>query len=99
MHIVPIINENDAVSTSDIELEDNYPLALNVANISNADIILIKSDNNGSYVIQACNGMKAKTVNNENELLKNIDDICQLLTEEPEKRCGFPNSIQDIVYE
>ena len=28
MSIIPIINENDPVSTSDIEFDDNYPLAL-----------------------------------------------------------------------
>ena len=32
MNIIPIVNENDAVSLTDIELNDNYTLALQVAN-------------------------------------------------------------------
>ena len=98
MNIIPIINENDAVSTSDIELDDNYPLALNVANISNADIILIKSDINSKYIIQPCGGLKARIVSNEEEMLKDVDDICQQLSEMTEKKCGFPKSIEEIVY-
>jgi glutamate 5-kinase len=98
MSIIPIINENDAVSTSDIELDDNYPLALNVANISNADIILIKSDLNSKYIIQPCGGLKARIVSNEEEMLKDVENICQKLSEMKDKKCGFPKSIEEIVY-
>ena len=99
MNIIPIINENDAVSTTDIDLDDNYPLALNVANISNADIILIKSDINSKYIIQPCGGLKARVVSNEVEMLKNVDDICVELSSMKEKSCTFPNSIEEIIYE
>ena len=99
MNIIPIINENDAVSTTDIELDDNYPLALNVANISNADIILIKSDINSKYIIQPCAGLKARIVSNEEEMLRNVDDICVQLGSMKNKECGFPNTIEEIVYQ
>ncbi|NJK84769.1 MAG: hypothetical protein HC906_01075 [Bacteroidales bacterium] len=58
MNIIPVINENDPVSTIDIELDDNYPLALNVAKITGADIIIIKMDANGSYSILPKGGNK-----------------------------------------
>jgi glutamate 5-kinase len=51
MNIIPIVNENDAISTDDIILEDNYPLALNVARLVDAKMIIIKFDNNGKFLI------------------------------------------------
>ena len=47
MNIIPIINENDTVSTEDIEMDDNYPLVINVATLVNASMILIKSKKEG----------------------------------------------------
>ena len=99
MNIIPIINENDAVSTSDIELDDNYPLALNVATIANVDIILIKSDTNSKYIIQPCGGLRARIVGSEEDMLKNVEEICDQLSAMTNKECGFPLSIADIVYQ
>jgi glutamate 5-kinase len=48
-NIIPVINENDSVSTDDIELNDNYYMVLNVAEIINAELILVKSSENGKY--------------------------------------------------
>ncbi len=99
MNIIPIINENDAVSTSDIELDDNYPLARNVANIVNADIILIKSDINSEYIIQPRGGLNARIVSDDDEMLKNVDEVCVLLNMLKNKEHGFPESIADFVYQ
>jgi glutamate 5-kinase len=66
MNILPIVNENDPVSTTDIELDDNYPLALKIANIAGADIIVIKSQDNGNYDIVP--GNKRPVINAENEI-------------------------------
>lgn len=38
--VIPVINENDTVSTDDIVQETNYPLTATVANIVKADIIV-----------------------------------------------------------
>jgi len=38
--IIPVINENDTVSTEDIEQETNFPLTATVANIVEADLIV-----------------------------------------------------------
>ncbi len=99
MNIIPIINENDAVSTSDIEMGDNYPLALNVATISNADIILIKSDINSNYIIQPCCGLQAMVVSSEEELLRHLDEVCVKLASMENKNYVFPASIEEIVYQ
>lgn len=96
MNIVPIINENDSISTIDIELEDNYPLALNVAKIVHADIILIKLDKDSEYIIQPSGNFKAKKVYSESELINEIKITCQELDKSGEKVNSFPKSLENI---
>ncbi len=47
--IVPIINENDAVSTDEIKLGDNDNLSALVANLVEADLLLILTDQPGLF--------------------------------------------------
>lgn len=47
--IVPIINENDAVATSDMRLGDNDTLSAYVANLLDADLLIILTDIAGLY--------------------------------------------------
>ena len=47
--IIPIINENDTVSTEEIQFGDNDTLAAYVANIVSADSLLILTDQRGLY--------------------------------------------------
>lgn len=75
MNIIPIVNENDPVSTADIELDDNYPLALKIANITGADIIVIKSQENGKYGIVPGNEKPVIPVENEISLQERIDAL------------------------
>lgn len=96
MSIIPIINENDVVSTSDIELEDNYPLALNVARVAKADIIIIKSDVNSNYIIQPRNGFPAVLVESEQDLFKNLDKWCIELSQCIDKDYTFPETIEEM---
>ncbi|MFN8207448.1 MAG: hypothetical protein U0T82_08575 [Bacteroidales bacterium] len=51
MNIVPVVNENDSVSTEDIELGDNYPLAYDVARLTGAHLIIIRRYTEGDYVL------------------------------------------------
>ncbi len=44
LDIIPIINENDSVTTLDIEAEDNYPLAASVATVAQADLVIVILD-------------------------------------------------------
>jgi glutamate 5-kinase len=98
MNIIPIVNENDAVSTADIELNDNYPLALSVAKIVNADIILIKLDANGKFLLMPKGEKKAVVADNEYELFKKINDICRGSYTEILAGSSYPSSINEIKY-
>ena len=48
-NIVPIINENDSVSVDEIKLGDNDNLSSSVAQIIDADLLVILSDIDGLY--------------------------------------------------
>ncbi|HOJ71378.1 MAG TPA: glutamate 5-kinase [Syntrophorhabdaceae bacterium] len=49
MDIVPVINENDALSFKEIKFGDNDNLSALIAQISNADLLLLLSDVEGLY--------------------------------------------------
>ena len=99
MSIIPIINENDPVSTTDIEYDDNYPLALIVANIAQADFIVIKMEMNGKYLIVPGGNQAAMVVDGETELHEKIESYCQVLVPADEKRDRhFPSSIGEIAF-
>ena len=49
--IIAVVNENDSVSTNDIIENDNYPLAHIVANITEADVIVVKTLLEGHYQV------------------------------------------------
>lgn len=46
---IPVVNENDTVATSEIRFGDNDTLAAMVANIVDADVLLILTDQTGLY--------------------------------------------------
>ena len=47
--IIPIVNENDTVSTEQIEFGDNDTLSATVSCLANADLLIILSDIDGLY--------------------------------------------------
>ena len=47
--IVPVINENDTVTTSEIKFGDNDRLAARVAQMSSSDLLILLSDIDGLY--------------------------------------------------
>ncbi|MBN1598405.1 MAG: glutamate 5-kinase [Bacteroidales bacterium] len=96
MNIIPIVNENDTVSTSDIELDDNYPLAMNVALITKADVILIKMDQNSKFVIQPRLPLKARMVNDDLQLYSQLEDTFAELDKLKEVHDHFPASVDQI---
>ena len=49
MGIIPIVNENDTVSTDEIEIGDNDNLSAMVAELVNADLLVVFSDIDGLY--------------------------------------------------
>lgn len=49
LQVVPIINENDTVATEEIRFGDNDTLAASVANLIEADLLVILTDQEGMY--------------------------------------------------
>ncbi len=99
MNIIPIINENDALSTADIEIDDNYPLALIVANIARADFIVIKMEHNGKYIIIPKEQNKGIIVDNELALQEKIDALYNVILDDNQtENIKFPGSIGEIIF-
>jgi glutamate 5-kinase len=97
MNIIPIVNENDTVTLTDIELDDNYQLALQVARITRADMILIKMDTNSKFIIQPRGKLNAKLVSDETTLFNELDSMCDEIAQLQNKELLFPESISDIL--
>lgn len=66
--VIPIVNENDVISTYEIEFGDNDTLSAYVAKLVDADLLIILSDIDGFY-----NGNPAE--NPDAELIPVIDEI------------------------
>ena len=47
--IIPIINENDTLATEEIRFGDNDNLSAQVANLTEADLLILLTDQNGLY--------------------------------------------------
>lgn len=47
--VIPVINENDSVSVEEIKIGDNDNLAAMIANLWNADLLILLSDIDGVY--------------------------------------------------
>lgn len=79
--IVPIINENDTVATSEIRFGDNDRLAARVAQMVGADILVLFSDIDGLYTADP----------RINDKAKHIAEI-KLITREVEEMAGGAGS-------
>ena len=76
LDFVPIVNENDTIATTEIKYGDNDRLASRVAQITNADTLVLLSDVDGLYTKNPKNFKDAKIikkVENFDEDLKNIN--------------------------
>lgn len=91
--VIPIINENDSVSTDDIELEDNYPLAVKLAEIIDAQIMIIASDIKNKYHIITKGNNNTYTAYNEDDLYSYIETINTEFIEDK----SFPKSRHDLI--
>lgn len=49
LQVIPVVNENDTVATDEIRFGDNDTLAALVANLVEADVLIILTDQNGLY--------------------------------------------------
>lgn len=80
--IVPIINENDTVATDEIKFGDNDHLASLVANLIEAERLIILSDVDGLYTEDPRHSVNATLI-----------DYVEEITQEIEKRAGGTGSI------
>ena len=65
---IPIVNENDTIATSEIKYGDNDRLASRVAQITNADTLILLSDVDCLYT-------KNPKIFKEAKLIKKVDDL------------------------
>jgi glutamate 5-kinase len=72
--IIPVINENDSVSTNDIIMNDNYPLALIVASLTDADAIVVNTYDSEKFLLLLRNNSSIREAGIE-ELLDISDNI------------------------
>ena len=68
MGIVPIVNENDTTATTEIKYGDNDRLAARVAQIINADCLILLSDVDGLYTDNPKKNFKTKLIKTVNEI-------------------------------
>ena len=76
LNFIPIVNENDTIATTEIKYGDNDRLASRVAQITNADTLVLLSDVDGLYTKNPKifkNAKIIKKVENFKEDLKNIN--------------------------
>ena len=76
LDFIPIVNENDTIATSEIKYGDNDRLASRVAQITNADTLILLSDVTGLYTKNPKlfnNAKLIKKVKNFNKDLENIN--------------------------
>ena len=76
LNFIPIVNENDTIATSEIKYGDNDRLASRVAQITNADTLILLSDVDGLYTKNPklfSDAKLIKKIENFNEDLKNIN--------------------------
>lgn len=60
--IIPVVNENDAVSIDELKIGDNDTLSAQVASIVDADLVIILTDIEGLYTANPKEDPKAKLV-------------------------------------
>ena len=68
LNYIPIVNENDTIATSEIKYGDNDRLASRVAQITNADTLILLSDVDGLFT-------KNPKIFKDAQLIKKIDHI------------------------
>ena len=72
---IPVVNENDTIATSEIKYGDNDRLASRVAQITNADTLVLLSDVDGLYTKNPKFFRDAKLIKEVNDLNKDIKNI------------------------
>ena len=72
---IPVVNENDTIATSEIKYGDNDRLASRVAQITNADTLILLSDVDGLYTKNPKKFKNAKLIKKIDNLNKDIQNV------------------------
>ncbi len=72
---LPIINENDSISTNEIEIGDNDTLGAIVATAVEADLLIILSDIDGLYTADPKKDGNARLLHTVNEITPEIEGM------------------------
>ncbi len=79
---IPVVNENDSIATSEIKYGDNDRLASRVAQISNADCLILLSDVGGLYNKNPKFHKDAKLIKEVKKIDENVFKIANKTTGE-----------------
>lgn len=71
--IIPVINENDAVTVSEVKIGDNDTLSATVAAIVDADVLIILSDIDGVYDANPQTHPEAKLLSEIKEITSGVE--------------------------
>lgn len=72
MGVVPIVNENDVISTDEIEFGDNDTLSAHVATLTDTDLLIILTDIDGYYSKNPSENSGARLISEINEITPKI---------------------------
>jgi len=75
MKVIPVINENDVVSTEEIEFGDNDMLAAFVADLIRADLLIILTTTDGVFTSNPNLNRDAKQVSTVRKAVDDLKDI------------------------
>ncbi len=75
LNFVPVVNENDTIATSEIKYGDNDRLASRVAQITNADTLILLSDVDGLFTKNPKHFKDAKLIKKVENLNEDLKDI------------------------
>ena len=75
MGVVPVVNENDAVSVDELKIGDNDTLSATVASLVDADALIILSDVDGLYTANPQERPDAKLISEVREITPEIENL------------------------
>lgn len=75
MEIIPIVNENDAISVDELKIGDNDTLSAIVATLIDADALIILSDIKGLYTANPQNDPTAELIEEIREITPEVEHL------------------------
>jgi glutamate 5-kinase len=77
MDIIPIINENDTISTDEIEFGDNDTLSAMVARLVQADLLIFLSDIDGLYSADPKTNSNASIIRSVSKITPELEQLAK----------------------